>query len=87
LRLRPVSFRYTAHAGQGPPQYGLIAEEVAEVLPDLVVYDQAGQPETVRYHELAPMLLNELQKQHRTISELQGRIEQLERLLLLQAGR
>jgi len=87
LRLRPVSFRYTVHADRGPRQYGLIAEEVAEVFPDLVVYDKAGQPETVRYHLLAPMLLNELQKQHRTISELQTRIEQLERLLLLQAGR
>jgi hypothetical protein len=69
LRLRPVSFRYTAHADRGPRQYGLIAEEVAEVLPDLVVYDQAGEPQTVRYHLLPAMLLNELQKQHRRIVE------------------
>ncbi len=96
-RLRPVSFRYTAHAAQGGPrEYGLIAEEVAEVLPDVVVYDPAGQPETVRYHELPALLLNELQRQHRelqaqqrmmqkqqrTIQALQDRLGQLERLLL-----
>ncbi len=78
-----MSFRYTAHAAQGGPrEYGLIAEEVAEVLPDLVVYDPAGRPETVRYHELPALLLNELQKQHRTIQALQDRLVQLERLLL-----
>jgi len=87
LQLRPVSFRYLAQGDGGLRQYGLIAEEVAEVLPDLVVYDKAGEPQTVRYHLLPAMLLNELQKQHRTISELKTRVEQLERLLLLQAGR
>jgi hypothetical protein len=88
LRLRPVSFRYTAHAAQGGPrEYGLIAEEVAEVLPDLVVYDPAGQPETVRYHELPAMLLNELQKQHRTLQALQERLGQLEELLSQRAAR
>ena len=69
LKLRPVSFRYTAHSGSGPRQYGLIAEEVADVLPDLVVYDKAGEPQAVRYHLLPAMLLNELQKQHRRIVE------------------
>ncbi len=92
LRLRPVSFRYRAHAARpGPREYGLIAEEVAEVLPDLVVYDTNGDPETVRYHLLPTLLLNELQKQRRqlgeqaqTIVNLKARLEQLERLLLLQ---
>jgi hypothetical protein len=95
LALRPVSFRYRAHADQpGPRQYGLIAEEVAEVLPDLVVYDPAGQPETVRYDELPALLLNELQQQHRelqeqhrTIQALQDRLGQLERLLPQRAAR
>ena len=50
-----------------PPEYGLIAEEVAEVFPDLVVYDEHGQPFTVKYHEMAPMLLNEMKKQQHTI--------------------
>jgi hypothetical protein len=46
-------------------QYGLIAEEVAKVYPDLVQYDKAGKPFTVYYHLLTPMLLNELQKEYR----------------------
>ena len=46
-----------------PIQYGLIAEEVAEAFPDLVVYDAEGNPFTVKYHLLSSMLLNELQKQ------------------------
>ena len=67
LALRPVTFRYKKATPQGerPIQYGLIAEEVAEVFPELVVYNKAGQPETVAYHLLAPLLLNELQKEHR----------------------
>jgi hypothetical protein len=66
LALRPVKFRYKVHATQGDPtlQYGLIAEEVAEVFPELVVYDAEGRPETVRYHLLAPLLLSELQREH-----------------------
>ena len=58
-------------------EYGLIAEEVAEVAPELVVYDDEGQPFSVRYHLLAPMLLNELQKQQRAIEMLLARTEQL----------
>jgi hypothetical protein len=65
LALRPVKFRYKDHAAQGDttPQYGLIAEEVAEVFPELVVYDAEGRPETVRYHLLAPLLLAEAQRE------------------------
>ena len=75
LDLRPVTFRYKQEqtqpdGGELPPEYGLIAEEVAEVFPDLVVYDEEGQCETVKYHQLASMLLNEMQKQQREISEL-----------------
>ncbi len=68
LALRPVSFRYTEEAagnGPRPVEFGLIAEEVAGVYPDLVVYDEEGKPYSVRYHALTPMLLNELQEQHR----------------------
>ena len=66
MQLHPVTFRYKAAAEDGshPLQYGLIAEEVAKVYPDLVQYDKAGKPLTVYYHLLTPMLLNELQKQH-----------------------
>ncbi|MGH7753131.1 MAG: tail fiber domain-containing protein, partial [Gemmatimonadales bacterium] len=102
FKLRPISFRYAAHASRpGPREYGLIAEEVAAVLPDLVVYDRAGEPETVRYHLLPTLLLSELQKQRRTLTEqtkiiegqqeaiaaLKSRLEALERLLPSYAGR
>ncbi len=63
-RLRPVTFRYKKEydAGDGHLQYGLIAEEVAEVYPELVVYDDQGRAKTVVYQQLSGMLLNELQK-------------------------
>jgi uncharacterized protein (DUF3084 family) len=71
MQLRPVTFHYKAPYDDGTRllQYGLIAEEVAQVAPDLVQYDAAGKPFTVRYHALNTMLLNELQKQHATIEE------------------
>ena len=63
-QLRPVTFRYKKSSdGKNPVQYGLIAEEVAEVFPDLAVLNEDGQPETVKYHLLAPLLLNEVQEQ------------------------
>jgi hypothetical protein len=68
LQLRPVSFLYR-NDRVGIRQYGLIAEEVAEVMPELVQFSHTGEAETVRYHFLAPLLLNELQKQQRTIEE------------------
>lgn len=82
LDLRPVTFRYKQHQtlprdGEMPPEYGLIAEEVAEVFPDLVVYDEEGQPETVKYHQMASMLLNEMQKQQRQIQEQRSEIVDL----------
>ena len=66
MQLRPVTFRYkdTAEKGTHALQYGLIAEEVAKVYPDLVQYDKEGKPFTIYYHLLTPMLLNELQKAH-----------------------
>ncbi|HEY3054178.1 MAG TPA: tail fiber domain-containing protein, partial [Thermoanaerobaculia bacterium] len=77
MRLRPVTFRYLAHGDNAPLQYGLIAEEVAEVYPELVAHDKDGQAETVMYQFLAPMLLNEVQKQHRKIEEQQKTIDAL----------
>jgi hypothetical protein len=83
LKLRPVSFRYKKALDDGskPLQYGLLAEEVAEVYPDLVARSTDGQIETVRYQLLDPMLLNELQKQHATISVQQEQIRSLEERL------
>ena len=70
--LRPVTFRYMQPFDDGskPVQYGLIAEEVAEVMPELVVYGEDGKPETVSYHLLATLLLNEVQKEHRVVEAL-----------------
>ncbi len=63
-RLRPVSFRYKQPFADGttPVQYGLIAEEVEQVLPDLVAYDEKGDPATVKYHVLPSLLLAEVQR-------------------------
>ena len=74
MRLRPVTFRYKkAYAnGERPVQYGLIAEEVDEVYPELVVKNEEGQVQTVQYHKLNSMLLNEVQKQHRQIEDQTG---------------
>ena len=76
MQLRPVRFQYKDEYAKGDqlPQYGLIAEEVAEVFPDLVQYEDDGKPEGVRYHVLNVLLLNELQKQQRTIHQQQKQI-------------
>jgi hypothetical protein len=73
-RLRPVTFRYTQAdiRGEKPLQYGLIAEEVATVFPELVSYNTNGKPETVAYQTLTPLLLDQLQKQHRELRETQA---------------
>jgi hypothetical protein len=66
MQLRPVTFRYKQDP-QGQRQYGLIAEEVAKVYPELVVRGDKGEVESVQYRELIPMLLNELQHQQRAL--------------------
>jgi trimeric autotransporter adhesin len=80
MKLRPVMFRYKDTAEKGPHalQYGLIAEEVAKVYPNLVQYDKAGKPFTVYYHLLTPMLLNELQKAHHRYEAQQRQITSLQ---------
>ncbi len=75
--LRPVTFHYrgeSEHDGN-PRQYGLIAEEVAVVFPELVAYDEEGRPEAVLYRHLTPMLLNELQTAQRQLAEERHRNE------------
>lgn len=90
LDLRPVTFRYKqpTTSGDHPMQYGLIAEEVAEHMPELVIYDKAGQPETVKYQLLSVLLLNELKKEHSLnekqqtqLVELKGQVEELGELV------
>ena len=68
LALKPVTFHYKSDA-KGTPQFGLIAEEVAEVNPDLVVRDDGGEIYTVRYEAVNAMLLNEFLKEHRKNEE------------------
>jgi len=71
LALQPVTFRYKKEIDAGSaPQFGLVAEEVAEVNPDLVIY-RDGQPYTVRYDQVNAMLLNEFLKEHRKVEQLQ----------------
>jgi hypothetical protein len=66
--LRPVTFEYKKHPGQ--EQRGLIAEEVDEIMPELVVYDKEGLPESVKYDDLPVLLLNELQKLKQEVEDL-----------------
>jgi Chaperone of endosialidase len=66
LKLRPVTFTYKADTAAAP-HYGLVAEEVATVYPELVTRTASGEVQTVKYHELIPMLLNELQRQQQTL--------------------
>jgi hypothetical protein len=67
-QLRAVTFHYKANP-HGALQYGLIAEEVAKVYPELVIRNEKGTIDGVRYDELAPMLLNEMQQQHAQMTE------------------
>jgi uncharacterized coiled-coil protein SlyX len=76
LALKPVTFHYKSDT-KGTPQFGLIAEEVAEVSPDLVVRDKNGEILTVRYDQVNAMLLNEFLKEHKKVEEQQGRITEL----------
>ena len=75
-QLRPVTFAYNNDETE-TKQYGLIAEEVAEVFPDIIVKDKEGLPYTVQYHVLPALLLNEVQKQQATITGQQSLIDNL----------
>ena len=73
LALRPVTFRYKTEIDpKCIPQFGLVAEEVAKVNPDLVIRDDKGEIYSVRYEAVNAMLLNEFLKQHRQVQELKA---------------
>ena len=75
LALKPVTFHYKSdHTAR--PQFGLIAEEVAEVNADLVVRDKDGEIYSVRYDQVNAMLLNEFLKEYRTVGELKATVAQ-----------
>jgi len=76
LALKPVTFHYKSD-GTGTPQFGLIAEEVAAVNPDLVVRDEKGEIYTVRYEAVNAMMLNEFLKEHRKGEAQQKEIDGL----------
>jgi uncharacterized coiled-coil protein SlyX len=77
-RLEPVTFRYNEELDpNGIPQFGLIAEDVEKVNPDLVVRDEDGKLMTVRYEAVNAMLLNEFLKEHRNVAEQQSTIAEL----------
>jgi Chaperone of endosialidase len=86
LALKPVTFHYKSDS-TGTPQFGLIAEEVAQANPDLVVRDENGEIYTVRYDAVNAMLLNEFLKEHRKNEEQEKRIDALTAQIKEQAER
>src|SRR2546430_14824839 len=75
LALKPVAFHYKKEVDpDGIPQFGLVAEQVEKVNPDLVARDEEGKVYTVRYEAVNAMLLNEFLKEHRTVEEQQATI-------------
>jgi hypothetical protein len=87
-QLKPVTFRYKKEINRTQVvSFGLIAEEVAEVNPDLIVRDNAGRPETVRYEAVNAMLLNEFLKEHRKVREQEVTITQLKKEMAAKASR
>ncbi len=82
LGLQPVAFRYRSELDpESAPQFGLVAEQVAKINPDLVVRDDSGRPYTVRYEAVNAMLLNEFLKEHRKVETLQATVTQLKSAL------
>jgi hypothetical protein len=78
LALQPVTFRYKQELDpEGIPQFGLVAEQVEKVNPDLVARDDQGKPYTVRYEAVNAMLLNEFLKEHRKVETLEATVAQL----------
>jgi len=85
LSLRPVTFRYKHELDPADiPQFGLVAEDVAKVNPDLVARDEEGKPYTVRYEAVNAMLLNEFLKEHHKSQEQDAAISQLKSTLARQ---
>lgn len=87
LALKPVTFRYKKEIDQqGLAQFGLVAEEVAKINPDLVRRDDKGQIYSVRYEAVNAMLLNEFLKEHQTVQQQQKEIDTLKTELKQQAA-
>jgi trimeric autotransporter adhesin len=86
--LKPVTFRYKQEIDEaGTQQFGLVAEDVEKVNPDLVVRDKDGKPYSVRYEQVNAMLLNEFLKEHRTVQELKATVaQQAKQIETLSAG-
>ena len=77
LNLKPVTFRYKKNLDpKAIPQFGLVAEDVAKVDPELVARDEEGRPYTVRYEAVNAMLLNEFLKEHRKVEQLESTVAQ-----------
>ncbi len=75
LALKPVTFHYKKELDpDGIPQFGLVAEQVEKVNPDLVARDAEGKPYTVRYEAVNAMLLNEFLKEHRKVETLEAQV-------------
>lgn len=72
MNLRPVTFIFKSDESKSK-QYGLIAEEVAQVMPDLITLDDKGQPYHVSYHLLPAILLNEIQKLVKRVQALEAK--------------
>ena len=84
LALRPVVFRYKKKLINRTAQFGLVAEEVERVNPDLVSHDAKGNPYTVRYEAVNAMLLNELLREHCKIEQQEAAITQLKSVVAKQ---
>src|SRR5262249_4081014 len=85
LSLQPVTFRYKHDFDpEGIPQFGLVAEQVEKVNPDLVARDEQGKPYTVRYEAVNAMLLNEFLKEHKTVHDQNARLTKQEAVIARQ---
>jgi len=86
MSLKPVTFRYKKELDpKAIPQFGLVAEDVAKVDPDLVAKDDEGKPYTVRYEAVNAMLLNEFLKEHKKVEDQAKKISELESAMKLQS--
>ena len=80
--LQPVTFRYKHELDpDGIPQFGLVAEQVEKVNPDLVARDEQGKPYSVRYEAVNAMLLNEFLKEHRKVEKLEASVAALQSIV------
>jgi len=88
LALKPTTFRCKKELDpDGVPQFGLVAEDVENVNPDLVACDDQGKPYTVRYEAVNAMLLNEFLIEHREVEELEATVASLQGAFKKQAAR